>query len=107
MDMTVIQVLSHAGEERHPSSVGPRRLIEEGAVGLLESKGHRVTVDLTELGGPFRDTANSSAAVNRKVAAKVREAVAADTFPLVLAGSCVTAHGVLAGFDHAECGIVW
>jgi arginase len=107
LDICVIQVPSHAGDERHPSSTGPRRLIDAGAVGLLENQGHRVTVEVAERGGPFRDSANSSARVNRKVAAAVREAIAADTFPIVLAGSCVTAHGVLAGFDHAECGIVW
>jgi arginase len=107
LDICVIQVPSHAGDERHPSSAGPRRLIEAGAVGLLEDQGHRVTVEFAEHGGPFRDTAHSSAGVNRKVATAVRGAIAADAFPLVLAGSCVTAHGVLAGFDHAGCGIVW
>jgi arginase len=107
LDISLIQVPSHAGDERHPSSPGPRRLIEAGAVGLLEDHGHRVTVELAERSGPFRDTAHSSARVNRMVAAAVRQAVAAGAFPLVLAGSCVTAHGVLAGFDHAGCGIVW
>src|SRR6266545_543706 len=107
LDICVIQVPSYAGDERHPSSAGPRRLIEAGAMGLLEDQGHRVTVELAEQGGPFRDTAHSSAGVNRKVATAVRKAIAADAFPLVLAGSCVTAHGVLAGFDHAGCGIVW
>jgi arginase len=58
-------------------------------------------------GGPFRDTASSSAAVNRDVARLVREAVAAGQLPLALAGSCVTCQGVLAGFDHADCGAVW
>jgi arginase len=66
-----------------------------------------VTVGLAERGGPFRDTASSSAAVNKQVAAKVRAAIAAGQVPLVLAGSCVTCHGVLAGFDHSRCGAVW
>ncbi|HEY3023792.1 MAG TPA: arginase family protein [Actinomycetota bacterium] len=107
MAICVIQVPSHAGDERHPSSAGPRRLIEAGAVALLEDQGHRVTVELATRSGPFRDTAHASAIVNRKVATAVSGAIAADAVPLVLAGSCVTAHGVLAGFDHAACGIVW
>jgi len=82
-------------------------LIEAGAVDLLQRQGHRVTVELAERGGPFRDTASSSAAVNKQVARLVRAAVDAGQLPLVLAGSCVTSHGVLAGFEHADCGAVW
>jgi arginase len=37
----------------------------------------------------------------------IRAAVDGDRLPLVLAGSCVTCQGVLAGFEHARCGIVW
>jgi arginase len=66
-----------------------------------------VTVALADRGGPFRDTASSSAAVNKEVAAQVRAAVEGGAFPVVFAGSCVTCQGVLAGFDHANCGAVW
>jgi arginase len=107
MDVCLIQVPYHAGDDRHPSSAGPRRLLEAGAGELLAGLGHGVIVELADRGGPFRDTASSSAAVNKQVAAKVRAALAAAQFPLVLAGSCVTSQGVLAGFDHADCGAVW
>jgi len=66
-----------------------------------------VTVELADRGGPFRDTASSSAAVNKQVATNVRAAIDAGHFPLVVAGSCVTCQGVLAGFDHTNCGVVW
>jgi arginase len=66
-----------------------------------------VAVGSVERGGPFRDTASSSAAVNREVAAAVRGAIAAGRLPLVVAGSCVTCHGVLGGFGHTDCGAVW
>jgi arginase len=66
-----------------------------------------VTVEIAERGGPFRDTASSSADVNRHVATLVRAAVASLRMPIVLAGSCVTCQGVLAGFGHARCGAVW
>ncbi len=97
----------HAGDDRHGSSEGPRRVIEAGVVDLLEQQGHRVTVELADRGGPFRDTASSSAAVNREVARLVGAAIAAGQLPVALAGSCLTCHGVLAGFDHARCGAVW
>lgn len=107
MDICLIQVPYHAGDDRHPSSAGPHRLLEAGAAQLLATQGHRVTVERADRGGAFRDTASSSAAVNKDVAAKVRAAVASGQFPVVLAGSCVTCQGVLAGFDHANCGVVW
>jgi arginase len=105
--ISLIQVPYHAGDDRHAASGGPPRLVEAGATAALTAQGHGVSVEIADRGGPFRDTASSSAAVNRDVAAKVRAALAADRLPLVLAGSCVTSHGVLAGFDRAECGVVW
>jgi arginase len=82
-------------------------LLEGGAVEMLRERGVGVTVCSAERNGPFRDTASSSAAVNKQVAAGVRAAVAAGRLPLVLAGSCVACQGVLAGFPHADCGAVW
>jgi arginase len=76
-------------------------------VKLLESQGHRVAIEFAGRDAVFRDTATSSAAVNRTVAARVRAAVAAGRLPLVLAGSCITSQGVLAGLEHARSGAVW
>jgi arginase len=81
--------------------------VDGGAVERLRARGHCVAVEIATRRGPFRDTASSAAAVNREVTAKVRAAVALGRLPLVLAGSCVTSHGVLAGFGHAGCGAVW
>ena len=66
-----------------------------------------MSVQAAERDGPFRDTASSSSAVNRDVALLVRAATDAGRLPLVLAGSCVTCQGVLAGFDHRRCGAIW
>jgi arginase len=107
IDVSLIQVPYHAGDDRHGSSDGPRRLIEAGAVDQLRAQGNGVTVERAERAGPFRDTASSSAVVNKAVAALVRAAIGAGRLPIVVAGSCVTCHGVLAGFDHSACGAVW
>jgi arginase len=107
MDVSLIQVRSHAGDDRHEASEGPRRLLEAGADELLASRGIAVTVECADRGTPFRDTSSSSARVNMQVARLVREAVEAGRLPVVLAGSCNAALGVLAGFDHADCGAVW
>jgi arginase len=107
MDIRLIQVPYHAGDDRHPSGAGPARLVQGGGVSVLTAQGHRVTTEVIARGTLFRDTASSSAAVNKRVAAEVHAALESEQFPLVLAGSCVTSHGVLAGFDHSECGAVW
>jgi arginase len=107
MDICLLQVPSHAGDDRHPASAGPGRLLQAGAADLLAAQGHRVTTQRADRGEPFRDTASASAAVNRQVAATVRAALDAGQLPIALAGSCITCQGVLAGFDHADCGAVW
>jgi len=97
----------HAGDDRHGSSQGPRRLVEAGAVDLLNAHGASVTVDRVERGEAFRDTAASASRVNKHLAELVRAATDAGRLPLVLTGSCNSCMGVVAGFDHARCGAVW
>jgi arginase len=91
----------------HGSSEGARTVIEAGAVDLLSAHGLHVTVDRVERPEAFRDTATSAGQVNKQLAARVRQAIAASRLPLVLAGSCNSCMGVLGGFDHADCGVVW
>jgi len=65
-----------------------------------------VAVDRIARGRPFRDTASSSADVNRSLAAVVSRAIEVGELPIVLAGSCPAAHGVLAGTPLAEDAVV-
>ncbi|TML53505.1 MAG: hypothetical protein E6G21_02450 [Actinobacteria bacterium] len=107
MEVTLIQVPYHAGDERHGSSDGPGRFVAAGAVDVFSARGLDVALDTIDRGGPFRDTAASAAQVNRRLADVVRQAVDRGRLPVVLSGSCNAAMGVLAGFDHARCGAVW
>lgn len=107
MDVSLIQVPYHAGDEGAASSKGPRRLIEAGAAELLAARGIDVAIESVERGDPFRDTASSAASVTEHLARRVRSAVASARLPIVLSGSCNSALGVLAGFDHSRCGAVW
>jgi hypothetical protein len=95
VNVTLIQVPYHAGDDRHPSSAGPARVVGAGAVDLLEEQGHGVAVEIADRGTPFRDTASSTAAVNKRVAALVRRTLASNGLPIVVAGSCVTAQACL------------
>lgn len=105
MDVTVIQVPS--GDDHHASSRGARRLIEEGAVELFTSRGVAANVEAVGRQSAFRDTASSSAEVNRQLAMRVKEAHEKRQLPVVLAGSCNACLGVLGGFGHERCGAVW
>jgi arginase len=107
MDVCLIEVPFHAGDDGHPSSRGPRRILEEGAAQLFAERGVTVTVEHADRESRFRDTASSSAEVNRHVAALVRQAVVEARLPVILAGSCNSCLGVLAGFQHVHCGAVW
>jgi arginase len=97
------------GDERHGAASGPKCYLDAGAAELLVDAGHHVTVERVARReqGPFPDGASASAAVNEELAPVVRRAVAAAELPLVLAGSCDASLGVLGGFDHASCGVVW
>jgi arginase len=107
MDVCLIEVPFHAGDCGHPSSRGPRRLLEAGAAELFVQRGVAAKVEGAGREAAFRDTASSSAEVNRQLAAIVRGAVAGGQLPIVLAGSCNASLGVLAGFAHERCGAVW
>jgi arginase len=107
MDVCLIQVPYHAGDDSVGSSNGPQRLLEAGADELLAARGISVTVERVDRGVPFRDTAVSAAGVNKQLADRVRSAVESGRLPVVLSGSCNSSMGVLAGFDHLRCGAVW
>ena len=85
-------------------------MMDAGAPDLLRGRGLAVTVDRVDRAAraaPFRDTASSAAAVDRRLAAVVGRAQADGALPIVLTGSCNTCMGVLAGFEHSRCGAVW
>jgi arginase len=105
--VALVAVPYAVGDERHPASRGADRLVEAGAGGVLAARGLAPAVERVERGTPFADSATASLAVNKEVARVVRGAVAAGRVPIVIAGSCDVALGVLAGFEHARCGVVW
>jgi arginase len=97
MTLLAIEVPYMNGDPRHAACKGPARLASEAG---LRSAAVDVDVD----GAAALEAAF---AVNRALAARVREAVAHGDTPLVLPGCCDAAMGVLAGVEHARCGVVW
>lgn len=105
MDVSLIQVPYMMGDERQGK--GPGLLVQAGAEKLVAAKGVAVIVERVDRGGPFLDSGNASLAVNRGLASVVRQSVGAGRLPLVLAAGCDASAGILSGFDHAQCGVVW
>jgi arginase len=106
MQICLIQVPYMLGDERHGASMGVQRYAEAG-VDLLVARGAGVAVERIERGVPFRDSASASLAINKRLAPVVQQAITAKQWPLVLAGSCDVSMGILSGFDHSRCGVVW
>jgi arginase len=106
MRICLIQVPYMAGDDRHGASKGPQRLVQSG-VELLAARGVAVDVERVQSSKPFGDSASASLLVCKALAPIVRHAIATGQFPLVLAGSCDASKGILSGFDHSRCGVVW
>ena len=107
MDVCLIQVPYHAGDARAGSARGPAKCVRAGAADRLAALGLKARITEVEPGIPFRDTVSTSFAVCSRLATKVAEAIAVRELPIALAGGCDASKGVLSGFDHAACGVVW
>jgi arginase len=107
MQVCLIQVPYMLDDEHQGASKGPQRYVQAGVDKLLEALGVAVTVERIEHGKPFCDHHGASLALGKQLAPIVRQAIAAGQLPLVLAGNCYVCMGILSGFDHAHCGVVW
>lgn len=103
----LIDVPYTLGNDRHDACDGGRRLIEGGGRDLLARRRIACREVRVVRNAPFVDTASACRAVHRELAAAVAAADAAGELPVVVAGSCDAAAGVLAGLDRARCGVVW
>jgi arginase len=107
MSVCLIDVPFAMGDDRHDAADGARRLIEDGGRDLFARRGIACREQRIVRGVPFADTASACRAVQREVAGAVAAAGAAGELPIVIAGSCDAAAGVLAGLDRERCGVVW
>lgn len=105
MNVSLIQVPYMMGDERQGK--GPLRIVQAGAEKLATAKGVAVTVERVDRGEPFRDSANASLIVCKRLAATTQKVIEAGRLPIVLAGGCDASAGALSGFDHAQSGVVW
>jgi arginase len=107
MAVTLIDVPFAMGDDRHGAAEGGRWLIERGGRDAFARRGIATDVVRVARPTPFADTATASRAVNRELAAAVATAAAPHALPVVIAGSCDAAAGVLGGLARDRCGVVW
>ena len=81
--------------------------MRNGAVGRLEALGHEVTVGIVDPKPELPAEVATSFAVMRGIGDEVRNALAANAFPLVLAGNCNTSVGIVSGLGPRRIGVVW
>jgi arginase len=107
-DVSLIYVPFMAGDAAHPVAAAPGRYARAGTQSLLAGKGVTATHRRVQAqSGVGAGVASASMAVNHGVRLAVRSAISTARLPIVLAGSCDAAIGVVAGLGRGRCGIVW
>ena len=109
--MTAVELLVvpyDSGRREWRMGKGPERLIDAGLVSRLSAVGYDVECSVV---GPESDAPPAEIAtafeLMRLVAVRVRAALAAGRFPLVLSGNCNTAPGTLAGLSPHPRAVFW
>ena len=107
MRIALFAVPYDSGRRSVGVGLGPGRLLEAGIANQLRGAGHHVreaTVELPHDVSPHEIA--RTVAIQRELGRAVRDAIAADELPIVLAGNCSTAVGTLAA-RPAETIVVW
>jgi arginase len=104
--VALIQVPYHLGHEGVGMGAGPRHLVATGLPEALREAGHEVEVAQVHRREAETNEVGASFEVVRRVAETVARVVDDGSFPLALAGNCLTSLGVVAGLGR-EVGVVW
>jgi arginase len=98
----------HDGLESVDRGRGPTRLLDVArASGALAALERPVSVEIVGPVDPASPEAARVFALTRRLAERVRSAVAAGAFPVVLAGDCNSCLGTVAGCGTDGLGVVW
>lgn len=110
-EIRILAVPYELGRLREGVGCGPEFLLARGAEEALASAGARVRTEFIELDERYGATGSGEAdaafALIRSIAERVRAAREENAFPVVLAGSCFAAVGVVAGLAEPHPAVVW
>lgn len=102
----LFQVPYDSGHRGTRMGRGPEHFVDRGAVTRLHLAGHKVRRAVIDPTSSWRAEIKTAFELHRALSGAVREAVRAGDFPLVLAGNCNSAVGVMAGLP-SNTGIIW
>lgn len=104
----ILEAPFHMGLEDVAVGKGPAVLVNSGADQLLEHRGMPATVSHVRLRDSTTSGLDAVVDVNRQLALAVRECREQGALPVVLAGNCNAALGILAGCDDLNrVGVIW
>jgi len=87
---------------------GPDALIAAGLSARLAESGHDVGhVEILLPATAFPAEVQSAFALDRLIAERVGDSVAAGALPIILSGNCISAVGTLGGLALGRIGIIW
>jgi arginase len=104
MDVRCLVVPYDSGQRHARMGRGPDKLLE--GAGWLRQQG-TLEIERIEAADSFPEEIAGTFALLRLLAERVRATVAARHFPLVLAGNCFAAVGVLAGLSSVTTSVFW
>ncbi len=107
MRIRILQVPYDSGQRAIRMGRGPLHLVERGLADRLRDGGHDVEVELVETTETFPSEIKVTFDLQRQIAERVRAAVAAGWFPIMLGGNCNYTVGAVTGIDPLTTGLVW
>ncbi|KAG9943725.1 putative arginase, partial [Aureobasidium melanogenum] len=105
--ITIIFSPYHTGIRDHRVGNGPHRIRKLGIVQELESLGVKIHFQELSRVDEFEGEIGRSFELIRRTSTAVAEAVAKNTFPLVLSGNCMASVGVACGLQLPDLGYVY
>lgn len=109
MKVNIIAVPYDSGRRGERMGAGPLRLLDDGLAAELKKADYTPTVEIMELQGEGWPTEVGSAfQLADQVAERVRDALANDSFPLILSGNCLpAAFGAVRGIAKNHTSVFW
>ncbi len=107
MAVQLISVPYNLGRYNFGTGSGPTHFVENGAKRALVEAGHEVIGCRVDFKGAVAHEIGAAMAVNQTLAEKIRLAIDANRFPLVLAGNCNNCVGAIAALGDPDLGLIW
>ncbi|OQE14158.1 hypothetical protein PENFLA_c040G10597 [Penicillium flavigenum] len=105
--ITIIFSPYHVGTRDHRVGNGPHRIRSLGIIQSLEKLGVKINFQEIPLVDEFEGEIGRSFELLRRISTAVTEAVAQNTFPLILSGNCMASVGAACGLNIKDLGFIY